>query len=63
MSEEPGWALHSSNTDFHWQPLEPVVPHASCKPWLAPLSTMLDGTAAIETIASPVAISFLVFDI
>ena len=37
ISEEPGWALHSSNTDFHWQPLEPVVPHANCKPWLAPL--------------------------
>jgi hypothetical protein len=48
---------------FHWQPLEPVVPHASCKPWLAPLRAMLDGTATIEAIASPVAINFFAFDI
>jgi hypothetical protein len=48
---------------FHWQPLEPVVPHASRKPWLAPLRAMLDGTATIEAIASPVAINFFAFDI
>jgi hypothetical protein len=40
-----------------------VPPHASAI-GAEPLRAMLvDGTAAIETIASPVAISFFVFDI
>jgi hypothetical protein len=40
-----------------------VLPQASWTGWLAPLRAMLvDGTAAIETIANVAAINFFVFD-
>jgi hypothetical protein len=56
-------ALPSAELDPYWQPVL-LVPQASATPSPKPLRAMLvDGTAAIETIASPVAISFFVFDI
>jgi hypothetical protein len=47
----------------HTQPVLPL-PQASCTPPLTPPRTMpVDGTAASETAASAVTISFFVFDI
>ena len=64
MSEEPRAWGSSPVSASYWQPPVLVPPHASCALWLAPLRAMLvDGTAAMETIASPVATSFFIFDI
>jgi hypothetical protein len=64
MSEEPETGSSLRCESLYWQPPVLVPPHASCAIGAEPLRAMLvDGTAAIETIVSPVAISFFVFDI
>jgi len=64
MSEEPRGRGSSLVGSSYWQPPVLVPPHASCALWPAPLRAMVvDGTAAMETIASPVATSFFIFDI
>jgi hypothetical protein len=63
MRKSPNRGPPSSYAETYTQP-ELLLPHATCTPWLVPLRTKLvDGTAAIEAIASAEAISFFVFDI